>query len=154
MKTLLALTFIAATFLSAQTAQQIDAGRASYQTRCARCHGADLGGGEAPQLAGVNFLASWGTRSASELVTYIQAGMPPDLAGTLSAAEVANLSAFVLAANGAPAATSALGTESMFTVRSVATGRPAVAIQGPAGRGGTRAPSGPKGLTVQGEVKN
>ena len=86
MKTPLTLTLLAASFLTAQTAQQIDAGRASYQTRCARCHGADLGGGEAPQLAGDNFRASWGTRSASELVTYIQAGMPPDLAGTLSAA--------------------------------------------------------------------
>ena len=68
MKTILALTLIATSFLCAQTAQQIDAGRASYQTRCARCHGADLGGGEAPQLAGANFRASWGTRSASELV--------------------------------------------------------------------------------------
>ena len=153
MKTILALTLIAASFLSAQTAQQIDAGRASYQTRCARCHGADLGGGEAPQLAGTNFRASWGTRSASELVTYIQAGMPPDLAGTLSAAEVANLSAFILAANGTAATTSALGTDSMFTVRSVATGRPTISLTGggsPAGQ----APSGPKGVTVPGEVKN
>src|SRR5512141_2394206 len=151
MKTKLVLACtLAASFLSAQTAQQIDAGRASYQTRCARCHGADLGGGEAPQLSGDNFRASWGTRSASELVTYIQAGMPPDLAGTLSAAEVANLSAFILAANGAPAATSALGTDSMFTVRSVATGRPTISLTG-GGGAAAAAPSGPKGLTVQGE---
>ncbi len=153
MKTILALTFVLAAFGTAQTAQQIDAGRASYQTRCARCHGADLGGGEAPQLAGDNFRASWGTRSASELVTYIQAGMPPDLAGTLSAAEVANLSSFILAANGAPAATSALGTSSMFTVRSVATGRPTISLQG-GGGAAAPAPSGPKGVTVAGEVKN
>ncbi len=153
MKTIIVLTLALAAFVPAQTAQQIDAGRASYQTRCARCHGADLGGGEAPQLAGDNFLASWGTRSASELLTYIQAGMPPDLAGTLSAAEVANLSAFVLAANGAPAATSALGTDSMFTVRSVATGRPTISLAG-GGGAAAAAPSGPKGVTVQGEVKN
>jgi alcohol dehydrogenase (cytochrome c) len=153
MKTTIVLTLLLAAFATAQTAQQIDAGRASYQTRCARCHGADLGGGEAPQLAGDNFRASWGTRSASELVTYIQAGMPPDLAGTLSAAEVANLSAFILAANGAPAATSALGTDSMFTVRSVATGRPTISLTG-AGGAAAAAPSGPKGVTVQGEVKN
>jgi alcohol dehydrogenase (cytochrome c) len=152
MKTIFALTIALAAFGSAQTAQQIDAGRASYQTRCSRCHGADLGGGEAPQLAGDNFRASWGTRSASELVTYIQAGMPPDLAGTLSAAEVANLSSFILAANGAPAATSALGPNSMFTVRSVATGRPTISLQG--GGGAAPAPSGPKGVTVAGEVKN
>jgi alcohol dehydrogenase (cytochrome c) len=154
MKTTFVLAFtLAASLLRAQTAQQIDAGRASYQTRCARCHGADLGGGEAPQLAGDNFRASWGTRSASELVTYIQAGMPPDLAGTLSAAEVANLSAFILAANGTPATTSALGTDSMFTVRSVATGRPTISLQ-TGGAAAGPAPSGPKGVTVQGEVKN
>ena len=153
MKTIFALTFVLAAVGTAQTAQQIDAGRASYQTRCARCHGADLGGGEAPQLAGDNFRASWGTRSASELVTYIQAGMPPDLAGTLSAAEVANLSAFILATNGAPAATSALGADSMFTVRSVATGRPTISLTG-GGGAAAAAPSGPKGVTVQGEVKN
>lgn len=153
MKTTIVLALLLAAFATAQTAQQIDTGRASYQTRCARCHGADLGGGEAPQLAGDNFRASWGTRSASELVTYIQAGMPPDLAGTLSAAEVANLSAFILAANGAPAATSALGADSMFTVRSVATGRPTISL---AGAGGAAPPalSGPKGVTVPGEVKN
>jgi alcohol dehydrogenase (cytochrome c) len=153
MKTTIALTLLLAAFGTAQTAQQIDAGRASYQTRCARCHGADLGGGEAPQLAGDNFRASWGTRGASELVTYIQAGMPPDLAGTLSPAEVGNLSAFILAANGAPAATSALGADSMFTVRSVATGRPTISLQ----TGGAAAgppPSGPKGVTFPGEVKN
>ena len=153
MKTIFALTFAFAVFASAQTAQQIDAGRGSYQTRCARCHGADLGGGEAPQLAGDNFRAAWGTRSASELVTYIQAGMPPDLAGTLSAAEVGNLSAFILAANGAPAATSALGATSMFTVRSVATGRPTISLQ-TGGAAAGPAPSGPKGVTVPGEVKN
>src|SRR5579872_1545029 len=153
MKTITVLTLVFAAFGTAQTAQQIDAGRASYQTRCARCHGADLGGGEGPQLAGANFQASWGTRSASELVTYIQAGMPPDLAGTLSAAEVANLSAFILAANGAPAASSALGADSMFTVRSVATGRPTISLTG-AGGAAAAAPSGPKGVTVQGEVKN
>ncbi len=79
--------------------------------------------------------------------------MPPDLAGTLSAAEVANLSAFILAANGAPAAASALGTDSMFTVRSVATGRPTISLAG-AGGAAAAAPSGPKGVTVQGEVKN
>ena len=143
MKTIFALALLLAAIGTAQTAQQIDAGRASYQTRCARCHGADLGGGEAPQLAGDNFRASWGTRGASELVTYIQAGMPPDLAGTLSAAEVANLSSFILAANGAPAATAALGADSMFTVRSVATGRPTISLTG-GGAAGPPAPSGSK----------
>ena len=57
--------------LYAQTAQQIGAGRASYGTMCAGCHAPDLGGAEAPQLAGGNFRAAWGTRTARELVTFI-----------------------------------------------------------------------------------
>src|SRR6266436_5565246 len=148
----LALALVASATLAAQTGAQIDAGRASYQARCAGCHGADLAGGEAPQLAGANFRASWGTRSASELVSYIQAAMPPSLAGTLSAAEVASLSAFLLAANGAAAGNQALGPASMFTIRSVAAGRPTISLTG---TGGAVAPaSGPRGLTVMGEVKN
>src|SRR5262245_36514187 len=39
------------------TAAQADGGRALYQARCAGCHLPDLGGrGEAPPLAGANFL--------------------------------------------------------------------------------------------------
>ena len=150
----LAITILGASgALWAQTAAQIDAGRTSYQARCANCHNADLGGGEAPQLAGTNFRAAWGTRSASELVTYIQTSMPPGLAGTLSGPEVASLAAFILAANGAPAANQSLSTESMFTVRSVATGLPTIALHG--GGGAAAAPaSGAKGLTAIGEVKN
>src|SRR5229473_5986312 len=148
----LALALVASGTLAAQTGAQIDAGRGSYQARCAGCHGADLAGGEAPQLAGTNFRASWGTRSARELVSYIQASMPPSLAGTLSAAEVANVSGFILAANGAAAGNQPLGADSMFTIRSVATGRPTISLQG---AGGAAAPaSGPRGLSVTGEVKN
>jgi mono/diheme cytochrome c family protein len=92
----------ASAMLPAQTGQQIDAGRVTYQARCVGCHGTDLGGGEAPQLAGANFRAAWGTRNASELVTFIQAGMPPDRPGSLSVADAAGVSAFILAANGTP----------------------------------------------------
>ena len=148
MKTGFILGFIlaaASATLPAQTAPQIDAGRVSYQTRCVRCHGVDLGGGEAPQLAGVNFRAAWGTRTASELMAFIQAGMPPDAAGTLGAADAANLAAYILAANGAAAGDQAVGADSKFAIRSVASGRPAAS--GPAS-------AAAKGLTVTGQLKN
>src|SRR5712664_3131425 len=87
---------------SAQTAQQIGAGRASYGTMCAGCHAPDLGGAEAPQLGGGNFRAAWGTRTARELVMFIQTNMPPGSAG-LSEADASNLAAFILASNGAAA---------------------------------------------------
>jgi PQQ-dependent dehydrogenase (methanol/ethanol family) len=136
--------------LYAQTAQQIGAGRASYGTMCAGCHAPDLGGAEAPQLAGGNFRAAWGTRTARELVTFIQTNMPPGSAG-LSEADASNLAAFILASNGAAAGQQALTAASTFPIRSVATGRPAAAIQG--GEGAAPV-SAPKGLTVTGEVKN
>jgi alcohol dehydrogenase (cytochrome c) len=143
----------ASAMLPAQTGQQIDAGRVTYQARCVGCHGTDLGGGEAPQLAGANFRAAWGTRNASELVTFIQAGMPPDRPGSLSVADAAGVSAFILAANGTPAGSQALGTESLFAIRSVATGRPTIALGG-GGAGGAAPSSTPKGLVITGEVKN
>jgi alcohol dehydrogenase (cytochrome c) len=144
----------AATALHAQTAAQVEAGRASYGAKCAGCHAPDLGGNEAPQLAGGNFRTAWGTRTARELVTYIQTNMPPNAPGTLNEADASSLAAFILAANGAAPGGQALSAASTLSIRSVATGRPSIAVQsGGAGAAPARA-SGPKGLTVKGEVKN
>src|SRR5262245_32164646 len=102
-QSLLAVSLLtAAGIVSAQTTAQMEAGRSTFGGRCAGCHGADLGGGEAPQLAGTGFRAAWGTRTANELVTYIQSNMPPGQGG-LSAADAAGYAAFILAANGAVA---------------------------------------------------
>lgn len=147
----IALMVSGATF--GQTMQQAEAGRSVYQTRCAGCHGADLGGNEGPALAGSNFVAAWGSRIARELVTTIQTTMPPGNAGGLGEETAVNLATFILAANGATPGNQALTAGAAFPIRSVATGRPALAIQG---NGGAAAPSatGPKGLTVTGTVKN
>ncbi len=73
---------------------QQDAGRTAYQANCAGCHRADLaGGGEAPPLAGAAFQQKW---ASGGLAAYIQAAMPPGRVGSLSAAEYANIAAFVL----------------------------------------------------------
>ena len=56
------------------TAVQAADGLAAYLTNCASCHLPDLEGrNEAPQLAGVNFMNAWGSRTTSELIRYIQA---------------------------------------------------------------------------------
>jgi alcohol dehydrogenase (cytochrome c) len=133
--------------------QQAELGRAAYQVRCSSCHATDMGGNEAPQLAGSNFIAVWGFRTTSELVKYIQTVMPPGDANLGEEASV-NLTAFILAANGAAPGEQTLSAATNIRIRSVATGRPAIAIQ-PVGRapvGG--AVSGRRGLTVTGEVKN
>ena len=141
----------------AQTMPQAEAGRALFQARCASCHATDLGGGEGPQLAGTNFVAGWGTRTARELVNIIRTTMPPGNPGSLDDAASINLAAFILAANGAPIGAGpgdqALTAASAFPIRAVATGRPAIALE--AGGVSPSAPaSAPRGLTVTGEVKN
>jgi alcohol dehydrogenase (cytochrome c) len=144
---------LGASTLCAQTTQQAEAGRAAYQAECAGCHATDLGGNEGPQLAGSNFRAAWGTRTARELISYIQSSMPPGDPGSMGEEDSLNLSAFILAANGA-VSTQPLTASSSFAIRSVATGRPAIALQSGGQQPAAVASSGLKGLTVKGEVKN
>ena len=89
------------------TQDQAAAGRATYQTYCASCHSADLSGREGPQLAGANFLAQWGDRTAAELITFMQSTMPPGGAA-LPGDSYVNLAAFILDANSARAGNQAL----------------------------------------------
>src|SRR4029079_18598199 len=82
----------------------------------------------------------------------IRTTMPPGNPGSLDDAAAINLSAFILAANGDAPGNQALTVGSTFTIRSVTTGRPAIALQ--AGGEIAAAVSGPKGITVPGAVKN
>ncbi len=113
---------------------------------------AHLGGNKAPQLAGSNFLAVWGTRSAAELVTYIQSSMPPGNIGSLGEQVPVNIAAFILAMSRAVPGSQPLAANATFTLRSVTTGRPAIAPQAPAQSAVSPAATGPKGLTISGEV--
>ena len=97
-------------------------GRAIYQTNCASCHSGDLSGKEGPQLAGANFLAQWGDRTAGELITFMQSTMPPGGAA-LPGDSYTNLAAFILDANSARAGNQALAAASNVTIRSVASGQ-------------------------------
>jgi alcohol dehydrogenase (cytochrome c) len=137
--------------LFAQTAQQAEAGRAMYAARCGTCHGADLGGGEGPQLSGANFMAAWGTRTPRELVVYLQSSMPPGNAH-LSETESLNAAAFILAANGVAPGDQALAANTQYPIRSRGNGRPAIPLAA-GGQVAARA-TGPRGLTVTGELKN
>jgi len=149
----LAIALATSGALYGQTMQQAEAGRGVYQARCAGCHGPDLGGNEGPALSGSNFVAAWGSRVARELVSTIQTTMPPGNAGSLGEETSVNLAAFILAANGATPGTQALTADAAFPIRSVATGKPAIAIQA-AGTAATPAASGPRGITLNGTVKN
>src|ERR1700723_3736916 len=89
---LLCLAFLSLAILSLASAQS-DPGRRSYETRCARCHGADATGGE----GGPNIQAQIAARNANELAAFLRIGRPASgmPAFDLPAQEMTNLVAYL-----------------------------------------------------------
>ena len=84
------------------TAVQVEDGRKVYLARCAACHQANLQGqGEALPLAGRRFMAGWNTRTSQDLYNLIQTSMPQGAPNSLDDQTYANVTAFILYANGA-----------------------------------------------------
>ena len=149
------------------TQDQAAAGRAMYQISCASCHAADLSGREGPQLAGASFLAQWGGRTTGELINFMQSTMPPGGA-VLQGDSYIKLAAFLLDANSGRAGSQALTAASNVTIGAVASGQRASYLQtggGPIvaqasqnnskqGKQGKQEKQTPRGITIDGEVKN
>jgi mono/diheme cytochrome c family protein len=94
----------AATVPVSFTADQVASGAEIYDRRCADCHGSTLDNGEfggAP-LNGSYFKQHWGGGTVAGLVGYAKAKMPPDRPGSLTDQNYADLTAFLLEANGYP----------------------------------------------------
>jgi len=92
------------------TPAQAEAGRIAYAGACASCHGAALDGGAGPALAGGAFQAKWSGRPAADLAGEIKNTMPLGAPASLTDAQYAEITAFVLSRNAAgpaPAAPSA-----------------------------------------------
>ncbi len=140
------------------TAAQAAAGRAIYQANCSSCHAANLSGlNSASALAGGLFISSWGDRTPSELIAFLEGAMPPGNPGSLGEQAYVNVTAFILDFNGAHAGSQPLTAASKVAIRSVATGQ--VKTQPAAGeplggRAEAPVPQTPRGLVVAGEVKN
>ena len=155
-----ALYFAGAVTALAQTASQATAGRAAYQAQCAGCHLPDLTGrNEAPQLSGMNFLTAWRSRTVAALIGYMQSTMPPGNRGGLGADTYVELAAFLLEANGARTGSQPLTAASDALIGSLADGQMPAELrqelnQASASLIAALRQSGPKGLTVAGEVKN
>ncbi len=148
------------------TVDQVTAGRAAYQANCAACHAPDLTGREGPQLAGSNFLAQWGDRTAGALINFMQSTMPPG-APALPGDSYINLASFILDANSARPGDRRLTADSAVSIRSVASGQRAAYLQPgaapqpatqvtaqPTGQQSKQAPQAPRGVTVEGTVRN
>lgn len=144
------------------TAAQAAAGRATYDASCASCHVDDLTGrGEAPPLAGANFMNRWRARTTRDLLDYIQGTMPPGGAN-LSPEQYADLTAYILQANGAIAGSEMFTTRTTAAIADVATGQRPAAPAAAAGnvdpetapRPQAQGPPPPRGITVAGEVKD
>ena len=138
------------------TAAQAAAGRDVYQANCAACHGPDLGGrNDAPQLAGPQFVGTWGGRTIGDLIGFMAAAMPPGNPN-LGEQNYLNIAAFILDSNGARPGNQALAASSTVGIRTIATG-----VVPPAGAGAAKgkqqakqAASAPRGITLAGEAKN
>ncbi len=86
-------------------------GKASYGQGCAKCHGANLEGGEvAPALSGADFQRKWAGRTVAQLFNLILQTMPTDDPGSLSRRESADIVALVLEANDYPSGPKDLGS--------------------------------------------
>ncbi len=86
------------------TSGQAAAGKELYGARCSTCHGAELKGGTAPALAGTTFLRVWTPKSTwSDVYFILSSTMPPGSSSSLSPAQKAAITAYLLDRNGYPA---------------------------------------------------
>ena len=96
------------------------AGSGLYAKDCASCHGGKLEGrGQAPPLAGAEFVMNWAGSTVGELFEKMQTSMPADQPGRLSREQNAAILAYLLSANKFPAGTGALplDTEKLRRIR-------------------------------------
>jgi mono/diheme cytochrome c family protein len=90
------------------TAEQAQNGEATFGSMCARCHAADLSGGQvgaayAPALGGERFLGAWESRKVTRLYRTIRDTMPRGSPGSLNDQNALELVAYILKYNGFPA---------------------------------------------------
>jgi mono/diheme cytochrome c family protein len=94
------------------TREQARRGEAVYANACAHCHQSDLSGGtdddSGPALAGPRFQLRWRDKPLEALFDLVSRDMPYDKPGTLAPQAYADVLAFVLERNGAPAGASEL----------------------------------------------
>lgn len=84
------------------TEMQAKRGEVLYDQWCAECHGASLGGAEAPPLAGGDFTSSWTKQTLGDLLEKLQASMPAGSPTRITLQEKADVLAYMLRVNNFP----------------------------------------------------
>ena len=141
------------------TTEQAAAGLAAYRTHCATCHQTDLAGAnEARALAGPAFMGIWGERTVQQLLLYTQITMPqaPGIPNSLGDQTYADITAFMLQANGAEPGDEMLTADTITTIGDIASGEmpaglAAAVAAAPAGAG---VGAGLLGLALEGSIEN
>jgi mono/diheme cytochrome c family protein len=107
------------------TAAQAKRGEAVSNRSCAKCHNADLTGGQdGPSLVGQEVLAAWSGMTLGDLFDRIRTTMPADAPQSLSAQETADILAYTLSSNRCPAGDHELAAD-VTTLRQIrVTSRP------------------------------
>lgn len=83
--------------------EQAGRGQTAYNSKCARCHGENLMGGEdSPALVDRDFLEKWNGKSVGSLVEVIRKTMPSDGPGKLTRQQCTDITAYLLSVNGFP----------------------------------------------------
>ena len=97
------------------TDAQAARGETGFGAHCANCHGANLGGtGEAPALAGPQFLSDFDGLTLGDLFDRIRTTMPQGNPGSLTRDQYADILAFVLKANALPSGAKELDRRSEY----------------------------------------
>lgn len=90
---------------------QATRGAQTYAAHCASCHGGLLQGIDAaPPLIGIDFLVNWLNQPCDALFVRIETTMPQNDPGSLGSHAVADVTAYILQANGFPAGSNDLPT--------------------------------------------
>ena len=93
------------------TKAQADKGETLYGDQCARCHGADGSGADAPTLVGGDFASDWDALTIGELFDRVRNTMPQDNPQSLSREDTAAILAWVFSKNNFPASDTPLPTD-------------------------------------------
>lgn len=85
------------------TSAQAARGSGEFSAHCASCHGVALDGtGEAPALAGAQFLSDFDGLSVGDLYDRIRTSMPQDNPASLTRDQYADILAFIFKSNAIP----------------------------------------------------